>query len=84
MSFEKIITHVWDESKRKSIVNNILSGVSISIKGLPGALKMLFLSIVSDQLKRPILMVLPNQEDAESATDDLASIAGEENVAFFP
>ena len=84
MSEETIVSEIWDEIRRKSIYNNILAGDNLSLKSLPGSLKSLFLSTLSQHLKRQLLIVLPNQEGAESVVEELASLIGEENVAFFP
>jgi len=68
----------------KSLFNKILSSESIAVKGLPGSLKIVFLSILITDTKRPILVVMPTRDEAESAADELVSVLGENAVLFYP
>ena len=79
-----IKTNVWRAAETKSINNKILSGISFGLKGLPGSLKSLFLSLLLEKFQRPLLVVLPDQNKAECEFDELASLIGEEKIAFFP
>lgn len=84
MSVEAIKSNAWEAIQHKSIYNKILCGNNVDLKGLPGSLKTLFLSVVSERLGRPMLVVLPSREDAELVAEELSSLMEGDGVAFFP
>ncbi len=71
-------------SGSKGINNKILEGESLALKGLPGSLKPLFISVLQEKMNRPMLVVIPDRNQAELIADELASLIGEEKVAFYP
>ncbi len=84
MSIEKIKFSIKKSSQYSLLFSKISHGSSVPVRGIPGSLKSLFLSFIVEELKRPLLVVLPEHEEAESAAEELASLLTEQNVAFFP
>lgn len=77
---KNILQHIND----KSIINNVLSGEDVRVKGLSASLAPLFLMTVQEATSLPILFVLPERERAESLRDELSPFLGEDAVSFFP
>jgi len=84
MSFEILKNHIWKEIERQSIDKKIMDGEHVSLKGLPGSLRTLFISLVAEHVGRPVLVILPSREEVEDLTEDLVTLRGDEGVAFFP
>lgn len=84
MSVEELKSNIWGEIQRNSIDNNILSHKNIMLRGLPGSMKTLVLSMVLERLGRPLLVVLPHREEAETVVEELDFLVGGGSVEFFP
>ena len=84
MSIEKIKIAIQNASQYKSFINKILSGTNVSLKGLPGSLRALLITILSNHLQRPILVVISDRTEAEQLLDELNELVTENYVGFFP
>ncbi len=82
MSLDQLTERIAIHDPVKSILNNEIG--SISIKGLHGALKPLFLSLVQQTHRRPVLAVIPDREEAEALAEDLDAILSDASVAYYP
>ncbi len=71
-----------------SVLNKVLHEVDIDknifIKGIAGSLKSLFLSIVFEQKKRPVLYITADDEQEEVVKEDLELIVGDSQIAYLP
>ena len=68
----------------KKVLHETDFGKKIFIKGLAGSLKSLFLSILFEQKKRPILYITADEEQEEITREDLELIIGAEQIAYIP
>ena len=68
----------------KSVFNGIDGNEKIYIKGLAGSLKALFLSLLFDQKKKPILYITADADQEEVVTEDLELIVGADHIAYIP
>ncbi len=84
MSIEKIKFSIKKSSQYGLLYSKILSESNVSLKGLSGSLKSLLISLIGEETKRPLLVVFPEHEEAESTAEELSSLFTEEEVAFFP
>ena len=60
------------------------SAEKLHFKGLAGSSSALFLNALFQKLKRPFLIVLNDREEASYFCDDMQTIAGSDDVLFFP
>ena len=71
------------QADKLSLFSNIVGGNDLILKGLPGSMKALLISLISDRLSNPVLSVLPSHEAAEAFAESLSSLQNEE-AGFFP
>jgi len=84
MSLDAIKILIWEIIEEKSISEKLGSGNNLRLKGLHGALKTLLISLLNERLDRPVIIVLPERDDAESLFDSLIPLRGADKVRFFP
>ncbi len=69
----------------QEVVSRLQAGErEILLQGLPDTLGAFLLVHVQRSLGRPLLVVVPDEDQAEQWRDDLQTIAGEEMVRYFP
>src|SRR5690625_130644 len=78
-----------DYLKSKDDIESIIDGVSSGlneqlIAGLSGSAKSLLMSILTEELNRPILLVTYQLVQAQQLYDDLVTFIGEEHVHLYP
>ncbi|MCD4664641.1 MAG: transcription-repair coupling factor, partial [Bacteroidales bacterium] len=79
------IKNIFSNSKiLKSVFNQIELEKKIYIKGLSGSMKALFLSILADEKKAPIIYITGEDDQEEVVKEDLEVLLGNERVAYFP
>jgi transcription-repair coupling factor (superfamily II helicase) len=84
MSLAIIKSEIAKLLDHNSLNNKLLSGGSIALKGLSGSLKAIVISIIFKKFGNSFLIVFPDREEAETVTDELTDLLGEQKVAFFP
>ena len=84
MSISKIKNRISDSGLVKEVFRQIESEKRIFIKGLSGSLKALFLSLLIEKTNSPVVYVTGDDEQEEIVKEDLETILGHEQVAFFP
>jgi len=56
----------------------------IAIKGLSGSLESIFAASISEKLSSPLIIVIPDKEEAAYFLNDLERLLGDDSVLFFP
>lgn len=56
----------------------------LALSGLSGSLESMFIASIFLKLKKPLICIIPEKEDAAYALNDLERLIGEEQVLFFP
>ncbi|MEJ2628738.1 MAG: CarD family transcriptional regulator, partial [bacterium] len=64
-------------------INKILSGENCAIKKLAGSLKSLICALILAETERPLLIVLPEEEEAEVLWEHLSPIT-DKNIGLYP
>ncbi|QKY70896.1 transcription-repair coupling factor [Lentibacillus sp. CBA3610] len=68
-----------------SVIDGLSGGMNEQlIAGLSGSARSLFVSILNESLKRPILLVTHQLAQAQQLHDDLAAFVGEEHIHLYP
>lgn len=75
--------------KSKDDIHSIIDGISNGLNeqlvaGLSGSAKSLLMSILTESLNRPILLVTYQLVQAQQLYDDLVAFMGEEHVHLYP
>jgi len=79
------LKNIISESKvLQQIVRELDQKNSVQVKSLAGSLKTLFLSLLFEQLKRPILYIAADDDQEEMARGDLELLVGSEAIAYLP
>ncbi len=64
-------------------LERVIAGGTVDVSSLPGSLRHVVLGILAEDLKRQLLLVVDNEDDARKAADDLALAAGHHAVHVF-
>ena len=81
---QKILQQSLKESNLKLIINSVIEGESLSVRGLTGSLEILFLRQLIEESARSLLLLYPDIEQAELAWEEQSSLCENESVGFFP
>jgi len=84
MSISVIKKLISDSSYVKEVLRQVELEKPIYIRGLSGSLKALFLSILAEERKSPIIYITGEDDQEEIVKEDLETILGHEYVAYFP
>ncbi|MCK5147585.1 transcription-repair coupling factor [bacterium] len=82
-SFQTIQNKISELIQEESLDVRLAGGESVSLRNVAGSALPLLLHEIGRQLVRPLCMVMPSREEAETLADELANICGEK-AAFFP
>jgi len=74
---------IREKIELKSLFNNILNNDAIAVKGLTGSLKSLVLSRWIQDIQKPILIVVKDQDEAETLYEEMDMLVGP-IAAFLP
>lgn len=75
---------LFENPRFNPLLNSLVDGKSVSLKGLTGSSKALFLVEVCQRMSAPLLVVVPDREGAEALTDELEDLLEEKEVSFLP
>lgn len=67
-----------------SLLEMVKNNRCLEVKGAEGALTSILVALLFEQQHSVLLLVCPDDSQAESMKEDLSALAGEEKVAFFP
>lgn len=81
---EQIIQQATSSPAIKFIINKVMRGKSVSIRGLTGSLAPLFIGWIQARSGRSVLLLYPDTEQAEAAWEEWLAAYGDEAAGFFP
>ncbi len=84
MAGREIINLIEKSHLLRHLIRETDSKSRILVKGLAGSLKSIFLAILFEQKKRPILYVTADDDQEEMVREDLELILGDDCVVHFP
>jgi len=84
MSISGIKNIISNSSSVKEVLRQVELEKQINVRGIAGSLKALFLSVLSDKRKAPIVYITGEDDQEEIVKEDLETILGHEHVAYFP
>jgi len=84
MDASEIKNVILNSKVLKHVLNDIDTEKKVFIKGLTGSLKALFLSILFEQKKKPILYITAEDDQEEIITEDLELIVGVGQIVNIP
>ena len=80
------LTHIFKQDKDfQSTVTGIKTGLKEQlVAGLSGTARMLYVAALFQEVKRPVLLVCHNLNQAQKATEDLQEILSKDEVLLYP
>ncbi len=75
---------IKNSNSYKYIYNKLLKKESIEAKNIIGSLKSLIFLLVTQELNRPAIMILPDREQSELVAEEINGLVDYESVMFFP
>ena len=75
---------IKNSNSYKYIYNKLLKKESIEVKNIIGSLKSLIFLLVTQELNRPAIMILPDREQSELVAEEINGLVDYESVMFFP
>jgi len=80
----QILSRVYASKPFRDLINELESRKDARISGIAGSLESVLLRLLRQETGRPFLVVLTDEDQAETLADELNSVSGSECALFFP